>query len=287
MHAMRRTSRIGTVVALAVLALAVLSLSGWLFRPKAPSMSDRLSGTWYESRTGAPYRFLSSSMLVVPHAQAGGGNAVEYKVVDGNQLDIITDGSHRVSIIKSITPQTLTLADPLSGVEQPFYRTATKTRFVHALEASAAAALSDFGATTPNPHIVWLAPKPTAKTADWTGWDANSIAAYGTAWDWRGTTRDATPVLVSGIGDASGFSFGFARHAPTTQQLAALEGDTGIVCVPGASHIDVGYSEAAAKYPAGTMVYLPSGLIYSLGNGFAVGVRPDELNKGFVPLTHN
>ena len=282
----RRTSWIFTLAVLAVMATVALSLSGCLLRPKAADVSNELSGTWYESRTGAPYRFLSSSMLVVPHSQAGGGNAVEYKILDGDQLDFITNGSHRISIIKSITPQALILADPLSGAEEPFCRDATKTLFVRSMEASAKAAISDYATTTPDSSIVWLAPKPTGQDSEWTSWDPTSMATYGTIWDWGGIARDATPILVSGIGDASGYSFGFTRKVPTTKQIAALDGDTGITGLPGYSHIDVGYSEAAAQYPAGTMVYLPSGLIYSLGDGFAIGVTLDRINKGFLPLTH-
>ncbi len=253
-------------------------------RPKAASTSSPLLGTWYESRTGAPYRFVSASMLVVPHTQTGGGNAVEYRILDGDKLDIIADGSHRVSIIKSANSQGFVLEDPLSGKDQPFLRDSTKTAFVHSMEASAQLAISNFETTTPDPTIVWLAPRP--KDAEWPDWNAGSIAAYGVTWDWGGIVRDGTPIRVSGVGDASGYSFTFSRRVPTAKQLAAVDGDTGIATTPGSAKIDVGYSAAAVRYPAGTMVYLPSGLVYSLGDGFAMGVALDKENQSFLPLTH-
>jgi hypothetical protein len=48
----------------------------------------------------------------------------------------------------------------------------------------------------------------------------------------------------------------------------------------------VGYSASKAAYAAGTMVYLPGGLIYSLGDGFAVAVGLDRKTQSFVPVTH-
>ncbi|MEI8083129.1 MAG: hypothetical protein WCI74_14930 [Actinomycetes bacterium] len=272
------------IIAAAALLLAGSAFAAGCMRPKAASNSSSLLGTWYEGRTGAPYRFVSATMLVVPHTQTGGGNAVEYRILDGDKLDIIADGSHRVSIIKSASSQAFVLEDPLSGKDQPFLRDPTKTAFVHSMEASAQLAISNFGTTTPDPTIVWLAPQP--KDAGWPDWNPASIAAYGMAWDWGGVARDGTPIRISGVGDASGYSFTFNRRVPTAERLAAIDGDTGIPTTRGSAKIDVGYSAAAIRYPAGTMVYLPSGLIYSLGDGFAIGVALDKENQSFLPLTH-
>ena len=281
---MMRAMKKPLIVVAFVLLFAGSAVAAGCMRPKAASISSPLLGTWYESRTGEPYRFVSASMLVVPQAQTGGGNAVEYRIVDGDKLDITADGSHHVSIIKSANNQAFTLEDPLSGKDQPFLRDLTKTTFVHSMEASAQLAISNFGTTTPDPAIVWLAPQP--KDAKWAEWDSTSIAAYGTTWDWGGIVRDSTPIRVSGVGDASGYSFTFTRRVPTAEQLAGIGADTGITTIPGSAKIDVGYSRAAARYPAGTMVYLQSGLIYSLGEGFAMGVDLDKENHSFIPLTH-
>ncbi|MDR3685595.1 MAG: hypothetical protein P4L93_01370 [Coriobacteriia bacterium] len=273
--------------ALGLLAvIAVLVLAGCL-RPQAQSSPQgKLLGTWFDSQSGDEYKFITDSVLVVPRAQPGGGNAVTYRIVDGDKLDIESSGSHHVSVIESVTPDRLTLADPISGAPQYFYRSIAKTRFIKSVEATALAAVSQFGTITPNPEIVWLARKPTGKGTEWVDWMPTTLNTYGTAWDWSSLKRDKTLARTWGGGSAMGYSFSFVRPVPSNKSLEGLKKDTSIDATAGFPIIDVGYSASKAKYPAGTMVYLPGGMIYSLGDGYAIGVALDRKNQSFVPLTH-
>jgi hypothetical protein len=206
--------------------------------------------------------------------------------LDGNMLDVDSGSSHKVSRIERVTTDTLTLSDPISGRIQRLYRDISRTQHVRSTQTSALAAVSDFATLTPEPAIVWVATKPSGKGSEWTDWAPTTLSAYGTAWDWTALKRDGTAVLTSGGGDTMGYSFSFARKVPTTQQLKALQEDTSIEATAGFQHIDVGYSASKAKYPAGELVYLPGGLIYSLGDGFAIGVTIDRKTESFVPRTH-
>lgn len=250
------------------------------------SPSAKLLGTWYDSSSASEYRFVSDSLLVVSHTQTDGGNAVTYRILDGDMLDIDSGTGHRVSRIQSVTTDTLTLTDPISGRQQRLLRDVSRTERVKSMETSALAAASNFATLTPDPTIVWVAKKPTGTGSEWTDWAPTTLSAYGTAWDWAALARDDATVLTSGGGDTMGYSFSFSRKAPSSQQLKALLADTGIEATAGLQHIDVGYSASKAKYAAGTLVYLPGGLIYSLGDGFAIGVAIDRKTESFVPSTH-
>ena len=268
-------------------AIALLALVGCSHSQAQSSASAKLLGTWYDSQSGDEYKFISDSVLVVPHPQAGGGNAVTYRILGGDNLDIFSSGSHHVSVIDSLSADSLALTDPINGARQYFYRSMAKTAHAKSLETSALAAASEFGTITPDPTIVWVAKKPTGKGSEWVDWAPSTLSAYGTAWDWSTLKRDKTPVRTSGGGSAMGYSFTFARKVPTPQQLETLYQDTSIETTAGLSRIDVGYAVSKAKYPAGTMVYLPGGLIYSLGDGYAIAVGVDRKAQAFFPLTHN
>jgi len=274
-------------ILVAILALLAVGLLGGCARAQAQSTTpDRLLGTWFDSASGGEYRFMHGSLLVVPHALAGGGNAATYRIIDGDQLDIVTANTHRVSVIESITADKLTLEDPITGSEQLFFKNAGSTAFARSLEASAQAAVSDFATTSVDPDIVWVASKPSTRTAEWLGWDPTTLNTYGAAWHWSGLKRDKTPTRTSGGGGGMGYSFGFVRKVPSPKDLAKLKADTSLDASAGLEHIDVGYSASKAQYPAGTLVYLPGGMIYTLGNGFAVGIAMDKKTQTFVPLTH-
>ena len=280
---MSLTRRLGG--ALCIL-MAVVALAGCSRAQAQSSPSAKLLGTWYDSVSGGEYRFVSDSILVVPHAQAGGGNAVSYRILDGDKLDIVAGSSHHVSFIESVTADALTLADPITGWRQHLYRSVSRTQHIKSVEASALAAVSEFATVTPDPTIVWVAKKPTGKGSEWTDWAPTTLSAYGTAWEWTGLKPDKVPVGTSGGGDAMGYSVSFTRKVPTTKALQDLLADTSIEATAGLDHIDVGYSASKAKYAAGTLVYLPGGLIYSLGDGFAIGVALDRKAESFVPRTH-
>jgi hypothetical protein len=253
---------------------------------KANATTSKLLGSWYDNKTGGQYRFLTPSVLVIPHAQSEGGNAVTYQIIDGGTLDIATGSEHHVSTISKLTTQTLVLRDPLSNAGQAFYRDPTRTAFARSLETSAVAALRAFPSTLASSGIVWVAKRPIGKGAGWTNWPPTTIGVYATAWDWGDIRRDTTPIAVAGGGSLQGFSFGYTRKVPTADALKRYAKDTSVEATAGLGRIDVGYSASKAKYPAGTMVYLPGGLIYSLGDGFAIPVTLDAKNESFVPLTH-
>lgn len=275
------------VFGLLCVATALLAIAGCV-RPQAQSSpASKLLGTWYDSRTGDEYKFISDSMLVVPHVQPGGGNAVTYRILDGDKLDILSSGSHHVSVIDRVTADRLTLADPITASKQYFYRSMSRTQYIKSIEASALAAASQLGTIGAYPSIVWVAKEPKGKGAEWVDWSPTTMTGYGTAWNWSTLKRDKKPALTWGAGPTMGYSFSFTRKVPTPKQLKAFQKDTSIEATAGLSHIDVGYSASKAQYPAGTLVYLPGGLIYSLGDGFAIGVALDRKAESFVPLTHN
>jgi hypothetical protein len=251
-----------------------------------PSIAEKLLGTWYDSRSGSTYRFMNDSILVVPHTQSGGGNAATYRILSGNKLDIVSNGSHHVSVIETVSAEALTLADPVSGFRQRFFRNMARTQRAKSIEASALTAVSNFATTAPEPEIVWVAKKPTGKGNEWTDWAPTTLSVYATAWDWTSLKRDKAPGLASGSGDAVGYSFSFLRKIPTAQKLEDLRIENSIDATAGQARIDVGYSASKAQYPAGTLVYLPGGLIYSLGNGYAIAVGFDRKAESFMPLTH-
>jgi hypothetical protein len=268
-------------------ALLAVALCGGLAGCGKPAVADQLLGSWYESRTGAQYRFVSRDVLVVPDAQPGSGNAVTYSVVGDDRLDVRAAGSHRVSIIDKLTTATLVLADPLSGRTEPFFRDAAKTTFAARLASGALRHASQASSLTAGPDIVWVARKPAKAWAR--DWATSTFDVYATSWDWAALKRTALPVKSAGGGDTLAFSFTFARKVPSASALASASAaaDPSSEPTAGRRYIDVGYSASKAAYPAGTLVYLPGGMIYSLGDGYAIAVGLDSKAEGFFPITHD
>jgi hypothetical protein len=267
-------------------AIALTALAGCGHGVATTDIPGKLLGTWYDDRSGEEYRFISDTLVVIPHAQAGGGNAATYRLVGTSTLDITSAGTHHVSVVQSVGPEVLTLADPLGGFQQHLHRHLPQTQRARSLEASALVAASNFATLAPEPEIVWAAKKPTGKGAEWTDWAPSTLAAYASAWDWSILKRCGSPILVSGNGDSAGYAFTFARTPPTAQKLEDLRTESSIEATAGHYRIDVGYSASKAHYPPGTLVYLRGGLIYSLGDGFALRVGLDRKHESFVPLTH-
>jgi hypothetical protein len=261
------------------------ALAGCARAQAQSSDSGSLRGTWFESQNGGEYQFIGDSVLVLPKTQATGGNAVTYRLLDGDKLDVTSGESHFVSRITSLTADTLLLTDPVTGTRQRFYRNLSRTAHVRSLEATAASKVSRFATMTTEPTIIWAADKPTGKGTQWTSWSPKTLAVYGRAWDWTALKRDRTPMKSSGVGATRGYSFSFDRKMPTAEKILAFNEDSSVEATMGLQHIDVGFSAAKAQYPAGTMVYLPTGLIYSLGDGYAIAVGLDRKGQSFVPVT--
>lgn len=273
------------VAGLLLLCLMLPVLAGCARAQAQIPAQSSLLGSWYESQNGGEYQFISNDVLVLPKTQATGGNAVTYRVL-GDKLDVATGQSHFVSEITSLTTDILVLTDPVAGTRQQFYRDLSRTRYVKSVEATAATKISQFATVTVDPAIVWVFPRPTGKGTEWTGWSPKTLATYQKAWVWTTTKRDQTPVKASGGGDSRGYSFTFARKLPTAEQLQTSNADSSIEATAGLQLIDVGYSASKVQYPAGTMVYLPAGLVFSLGDGFAIAVDVDRKGQSFVPATH-
>jgi len=268
---------------LAVL-VAVALLGGLASCGQPPTTADRLLGSWYESHSGAQYVFVSDGVLVVPSAQPGSGNAVSYAVLGSDRLDVKAGGAHRVSIIRTLTSGTLVLADPLSGRTEPFLRDPGRTGYASRLASGALRHASQVPSLSAESDIVWVAKKPaTAWARDWA---TSTFDVYGTAWDWSGLKRARVPVQTAGGGDTLAFSFTLQRKVPSRSALASASPDPSTEPTAGERYIDVGYSASKAVYPAGTLVYLQGGMIYSLGDGYAIAVGLDRKAKGFFPITH-
>jgi hypothetical protein len=261
------------------------ALAGCARAQAQSSDSGSLRGTWFESQNGGEYQFIGDSVLVLPKTQATGGNAVTYRLLDGDKLDVTSGESHFVSRITSLTADTLLLTDPVTGTRQRFYRNLSRTAHVRSLEATAASKVSRFATMTTEPTIIWAADKPTGKGTQWTSWSPKTLAVYGRAWDWTALKRDRTPMKSSGVGATRGYSFSFDRKMPTAEKLLAFNEENSVEATMGLRYIDVGYSASKAQYPAGVMVYLPTGLVYSLGDGYAIAVGLDRKGQAFVPLT--
>lgn len=273
----------------ALLVACLLTIpAGCASRQKTPSMSDRLHGTWYESRTGSAYDFATGSLLLIPHAQPTGGNAVNYTILPGDRLDVLSGpATHKVSDIATVSATTLVLADPMTGFRQTFVRDPGKTLFAKQIEAGAKAAVSQIATIMVSPQVVWVSPQPTGKGAEWTTWSTSTISNYAHVWDWASVRRDATPAGGSGTGESAVYTFSFTRKLPSDASLKKYAADNDFDATPGLTHIDVGYSASMATYPSGTFVYLPKGMVLSLGDGYVIGVALDRKNENFVPATHD
>jgi hypothetical protein len=266
----------------ALLAVVVVTTLAGCSKP--PTTADKLLGSWYESRSGSQYRFVSDGVLVVPDAQPGSGNAVSYSLLGNDRLDVRASGSHRVSLIQTLTTQTLILADPLSGCTEPFFRDPGKTVYASRLWNDALRHASTVPSLTAASDVVWVAKKPaTAWARDWA---TDTFDIYATAWDWSGLKRAKAAVKTAGGGDTLAFSFTLQRKIPSVSALASAAADPSTEPTAGERYIDVGYSASKADYPAGTLVYLQGGMIYSLGDGYAIAVGLDRKAKGFYPITH-
>jgi hypothetical protein len=272
---------------LAAIAVVALATSvGCTAQAAEPTLTDKLAGSWFDNATGAQYNFVSDSMVVVPTAQPGNGNAVEYRLLGDRQLDIVTGKTHRVSTIDSLDGEKLVLADPLSGVLQPLLRDAGATRFASELQSAAIDHLGEAGSLSAAPDIEWADAKPTGADSEWTEWSPATIDTYIASWDWTGIKRTKTPVVTSGGGATMGYSFTLKRTVSSETSLTETWTDPSIEATAGLPLIDVGFSAARADYPAGTLVYQKGGLLYFLGDGFAIPVARDEDTENFVPVTH-
>lgn len=279
--------RIRSTFIAAIAALALLTMTGCVLERPQASPSSAILGTWHDSRTGAPYRFLPDGVLVVPTPQPGSGNAVSFKLLGDGSLDVTAGGTHRVSLISTLTAGELVLTDPVTGRSQPLVRDPAKTAYASNLARSAIAHLGDAEVSSADTTITWVARRPSGKDSDWTDWSTTTIDTYFQSWDWTGLKRTVDAVRVAGTGQAKGYSFTLRRTVPSEATLTATWTNDSIEPTAGLPLIDVGYSSAKAEYPAGALVYLPGGLIYSLGDGYAIAVGRDQKAKAFVPLTHN
>jgi hypothetical protein len=281
-----------TAAALAV-AIALAVPAGGCASASA-AQSGQLLGSWFDDVSGSQYRFVSDTVVVVPRQAAWGGNAQTYSLTDG-RLEIVSGTERRVSMVAALTSDRLVLADPITGEQQVLLRHAERTAFAKGLAEGAVNAAKDAGSITAIPEIAWVAKKPEGDHADWTSWAPSTLDAYAAAWDWTTIERaKGVPVRTSGGGSDMGFAFTMQRVPPTPEELAAALADppasvatSSVEPTAGLSRIDVGYSASKDDYPAGTLVYLPGGLVYSLGSGYAIPVGLDAATRSFVPLTHH
>jgi hypothetical protein len=284
------------VLAAVVALTAVAVLSGCTAKvADAAAKPASLIGTWFDDASGAQYRFVSDSVLVVPREMPGGGNAVTYSRLGGDRIDVVYAGVHRVSIIDELTPDRLVLADPLSDERQVLMSDAGRTTFASALATAAVDHASAVGSMTVSPDILWVADAPADQDPDWTSWSPASLAAYAAEWDWGSVMRaKGAPIVASGGGPDIAFTFTLKREIPTAadleaahERLTAALANMSVEPTGGLPYIDVGYSASKTDYPAGTLVYLPDGLVYSLGDGYAIPVGLDPATESFVPVTHD
>jgi hypothetical protein len=268
-----------------LLVLMLLAVSGCARAQAQSPESATLLGTWFENESGGEYQFVGDNVLVLPKTQATGGNAVTYRVLDGDKLEVVSGQSHYVSEITSLTTSTLVLSDPVTGANQKLFRSLARTRHLKSIEGTAATKVTRFATMTVDPNILWVAEKPTGKGSQWTSWSPKTLDTYRKAWVWTTVKRDRTLPKTSGGGDTRGSSFSFKRKVPTSAQILAFNDEASVEATKGLDHLDVGHSASKAQYPAGTMVYLPTGLIYSLGDGYAIAISLDRKGQSFVPAT--
>jgi hypothetical protein len=291
---LKRTAKAATAVLL-VLVLGAL-LSGCTLPARAESPGASLIGSWFDDASGTQYRFVSDHVVVVPREVPGGGNGLTYSRVSSDTIDIVYAGVHRVSTIDTLTPELLVLADPLTDQRQVLFRDAGRTAFASQLATAAVDHAGVVGSLTIAADIQWVGDMPTDKSASWTEWSPTTLAPYLAQWDWAHVTRaKGTLTQTTGGGSNIAFTFTMARKVPTGPQLdaaysayhSAHPGESSAEATAGMKFIDVGYSGSRLDYTAGTLVYLPGGLMFSLGDGYAIPVGLDMKNKGFVPLTHD
>ena len=291
---MKRSTKAAAAVLL-VLVLGALLSGCASSTARAESPGPSLIGSWFDDVTGTQYRFVSDHVVVVPREIPGGGNGLTYSRVSSDTIDIEYSGVHRVSTIDTLTPELLVLGDPLTDQRQMLYRDAGRTAFASQLATAAVDHASVVGSLTIAPDIQWIGDMPTDKSASWTEWSPATLAPYLAEWNWSQIARAKGALIqATGGGTNIAFTFTLVRKVPTGPQLdaaytayqSAHRGDGSTEATAGLKFIDVGYSASKLDYTAGTLVYLPGGLIFSLGDGYAIPVGFDKKNKAFVPLTH-
>jgi hypothetical protein len=274
------------IAGIALALLCTLAITGCA--PSSKATTEKLMGSWFDDRSGAEYRFVSDSMLVVPHEQGAGGNAVPYSVLGADRLDIRMGEAHRVSLIEKLTGEQLVLADPVSGNRQLLYRDRGRTVASSELASAAVEHLQTMSTVMGVEPIVFVAPEPKGKASSWTKYSPSSLDAYAAGWDWTKVKKTKRSAEVTGFGSAVGYSFTVERVVPSQAAIEASSAAVGSELVRGSRFIEVGYSPSKADYPAGTLLYLPGGgLVYCLGDGYGIGVLPDVKSQGFIPITHD
>jgi hypothetical protein len=291
---MKRTTTIAAITIAAVLLSAMLSGCARQVDAASKSSTPSLVGTWFDDKTGTQYLFASDHLLVVPREVPGGGNAVTYSRIATDSIDVVYSGVHRVSVIDELTTDRLVLADPLTDDRQLFLSDAGRTTFASELATPAVEHASAVASITAATDIDWVADQPENLDPDWTTWSPSTLDAYAAEWDWAALKRAAAPIVATGGGANLTFTFTLERKVPSAAELetahAALKGaaaDSSAEPTAGLRYIDVGYSASKAGYDAGTLVYLPGGFIYSLGDGYAIPVGLDPATESFVPITHS
>ncbi|MDZ4169951.1 MAG: hypothetical protein U1E26_09915 [Coriobacteriia bacterium] len=294
---MIRFARIALAATLA--AGALYALTGCTSRAQAEPAASIL-GTWYDDATGAQYRFISDSLVVVPWKTPGGGNALAYSL-DGGRLDIVFGQEHRVSVVEELESERLVLADPITAERQLLLRAVGDTTFVSELATGAERVLREIGAISAAPDIEWASTMPEGDGTEWTAWSPSTLDAYASAWDWsRATWAPEFEVATSGGGETMGMSFTLLRVPPPGEatgdeatdtaeadaEAEAVEPEEYLEEPPGLPYIHVGYSAAKSDYAAGTLVYVDGKLLYHLGEGYAIPVEIDPDTQGFRPVTH-
>jgi hypothetical protein len=290
----KRTTILTAATVIAALSLAALLPGCGGATAQAAPKPASLIGTWFDDLNGTQYRFVSDSIVVVPRELPGGGNALTYSRIGDDRLDILYGTVHRVSMIDTLTADSLVLADPLSDEHQLLRSDAGTTTFASQLATTAvehANALTDVKAV---PDITWVTEMPADQDPDWTSWSVSTLDAYALEWDWSAVKKaKGAPIVATGGGPNIAFAFTLERKVPTAEELMAARAtlpaavaNTSVEPTAGLKFIDVGYSAAKADYAAGTLVYINGGLIYSLGDGYAIPVALDYATSSFVPVTH-
>jgi hypothetical protein len=249
---------------------------------------EALRGAWYDDGTGLKYEFVSDAELVVPETQPDGGNTVKYSIVSGDNLRIENAGVVRIAKITELTDEKLVLAASAANEAGVYYREWAKTtvgkKQTQLIEGALEAA-GRFAATRPMGGIVWISTRPSGKGSGWTTWPTTTIGRYRTAWDWTSLTAAEGSVDASGTGEKAVYTVSLVRTPPTQEELDAKGGKSGVLKT-GGPRLPVGFSAAFKKQPAGTLFYTERGMLYSLGEGYAIGVRIGlTQEEGFWPMT--
>jgi hypothetical protein len=249
---------------------------------------ESLRGAWYDDATGLKYEFVSDAELVVPETQPDGGNTVKYSIVSGDNLRIENAGVVRIAKITELTDEKLILAASAANEAGVYYREWANTtvgRKQARLIDGAMEAAGRFPKIRPLGGIVWTSARPSGKGSGWTTWPTTTMGRYRTGWDWTSLTATETSIDASGTGDAAVYTVSLGRTPPTQEELDA-KGEKPGVLKTGGPHLPVGYSPSFKKQPAGTLFYTERGMLYSLGEGYAIGVRIGLTQaEGFWPMT--